>query len=188
VTDPVDAALALAAERRWRDVGLADIASRAGLDLAQLRASYASKPAILAEFVKRIDIAAVAGSGTETANEPVRDRLLEALLRRIEALSPHKQAVASIARDSVVVPGQVVCAAATVGRSMRWTLESAGASPRGALGILAIKTLSAIYLSGLAVWLREDDPGLSRTMAHLDRRLRQAERLAALCGRFQAHK
>jgi hypothetical protein len=34
-----------------------------------------------------------------------------------------------------------------------------------------------IYLSTLRVWLRDDSTDMAKAMAHLDQRLRQAERL-----------
>jgi len=176
--------LALAAERRWRDVTLADIADRAGLSLAQLHQAYHSKAAILGAFVDRVDAAMLAGTAADAKDEPVRDRLLDALLRRIEYLAAHKRAIASIACDAGSGPGTALCMGARLVRSMAWTLESAGVGPRGPMGRLRVKALAAIYVSGLWIWLRDDDPELNRTMAHLDRRLVQAERLAQLCGRF----
>jgi AcrR family transcriptional regulator len=179
----VDAALALAAERRWRDVTLADIAAHAGLDLARLHEAYRSKAAILAAFVDRADAAMLAGTPPDAAEEPVRDRLLDALLRRIEILSPHKHAISSIARD-IGTPGLALCMGARLMRSMAWALESAGANPHGLSGRLRVKALAAIYLSGIWIWLRDEDPELARTMAHLDKRLTQAERLAGICERL----
>ncbi len=183
-SDPVEAALALAAERRWGEVTMADIAARAGMELAALHRAYPSRGALLAAFVDRIDEAVLAGTPPEAADEPVRDRLLDALLRRLDALGPHKRAVGSILRETLATPGTALCAAPRLLRSMYWTLEAAGVGPRGPFGLLRVKALAAIYVSALRVWLRDEDPDMARTMAHLDRRLRQAERLAGICGRL----
>ena len=43
---------------------------------------------------------------------------------------------------------------------------------------LRAKGLTAIYASAMVVWLRDDSPDLGPTMAHLDKSLRRAERLA----------
>jgi len=182
--DPIDAALALAAERRWRDVSLADIAARAGMEGAALRAQHRSKAAILDAFVRRVDDAVAAGTAPDAEDEPTRDRLLDALLRRIEILAPHKPAIASIACDTLLVPPAALCASVRLMRSMVRTLEMADAGSHGPLGLLRAKALGAIYVSALWIWLRDDDPELARTMAHLDRRLSDAERLAGMCERF----
>jgi AcrR family transcriptional regulator len=179
-TDPIDAALALAAEKPWREVTLSEIAARAGMDLAKLHEAYRSKTAILAAFVRRVDDAMLAGAARDAEGEPVKDRLTDALLRRMEFLTPHKAAVASIARDgvSLCLAPQLIC-------SMAWTLESAGVGPSGPFGLLRTKALATIYVSALWVWLRDDDPDLARTMAHLDRRLTQAEQAMSFCRRFR---
>jgi len=182
--DVIEAALALAGERPWRDVTLSDIAERSGTDLARLRAAYPSKQAILAAFADRMDAAMLGGIDAEAGAEPVHDRLVDTLLRRIEALAPHKRAIGSIARDTVAIPDAALCAGARLLRSMAWALEASGAVPQGLFGRLRVKALAAIYLSTLCVWLRDDDPELLRTMAHLDRRLRQAGRLEGLIGRL----
>jgi AcrR family transcriptional regulator len=175
----VDAALALAARRRWREVSLAEIAAEAGTSLAGLHAVFRSKGAILAAFVDRIDSLVLAGTDPEASEEPVRDRLMDAVLRRLDALKPHKDAVRSILRDGGGDPLAGLCGAARLMRSMAWTLEAAGISSAGLLGCIRIKGLAAIYLSTLRVWLGDDSADSARTMAHLDRRLQQAERLIA---------
>jgi AcrR family transcriptional regulator len=180
ITDPVDAALALAAEKSWREVTLSDIAARAGMDLVKLHETHRSKTAILAAFVRRVDAAMLAGTSRDAEGEPIKDRLTDALLRRVEFLTPHKAAIASIARD-----GTSLCMAPLLMRSMAWTLESAGAGPSGPFGLLRTNALAAIYLSALWIWLRDDDPDLARTMAHLDRRLTQADQVMSQCRRLR---
>jgi len=179
--DPIDAALALAAAKPWRDVTFVEIAARAGTDEAALRRAYRSKWAIVDAFVQRIDDAVAGGTAPEADGEPIRDRLLDALLRRIDLLAPHKAAVASIARDTAMMPPAALCASLRTVRSMARILDGAGAGARGPFGLLRAKALTAIYLSSLWVWLNDDDPEMARTMAYLDRRLNEAERLVRLC-------
>jgi AcrR family transcriptional regulator len=95
----VDAAMACAARTRWREVTLADIAAEAKVSLAQLHEVYRSKPAIVAALGDRVDRAVLAGTDADAGAEPVHDRLLDVLMRRLDALAPHKDAVASILRD-----------------------------------------------------------------------------------------
>ena len=179
--DPIDAALALAVEKRWRQVSLADIADRAGIDEAALRRDYRSKTAIVDGFVRRIDDAVSAGTPPDAQDEPIRDRLLDALLRRFDALAPHKAAIAAIARDTALMPPLALLASARMVRSMARVLEDAGVGARGPFGLLRAKALAAIYGAALCLWLNDDDPELARTTAFLDRRLNDAARLAQLC-------
>ncbi|MEE8202227.1 MAG: hypothetical protein V3R74_00575 [Alphaproteobacteria bacterium] len=41
--------------------------------------------------------------------------------------------------------------------------------------------MAAVYLAALCVWLGDDSEDMARTMAALDKRLRQAESLVMLC-------
>jgi len=63
--------------------------------------------------------------------------------------------------------------------SMAWTLESAGISTSGIAGKIRTKGIAAIYLGALGVWIRDDSPDMTKTMAFLDRRLKQAVQMAS---------
>jgi hypothetical protein len=56
-------------------------------------------------------------------------------------------------------------------RSQTWMLTAAGIDSMGLRGALRAQGLAGLYGSVLRTWLRDDDPGLARTMAALDRAL-----------------
>ena len=174
----IDAALALAAQSRWREVTLANIAAEAKVSLAQLQEDFRSKAAIITALGDRVDRAVLAGTEADAGSEPVHDRLLDVLMRRLEALAPNKDGIASILRDATCDPVAAVCAGPAMLRRMAWCLEAAGVGSAGLAGRIRAKGLAAIYLSTLVVWLRDDSPDQGRTLAHLDHSLRRAERLA----------
>ncbi|HLI13067.1 MAG TPA: TetR family transcriptional regulator [Alphaproteobacteria bacterium] len=168
-------ALELAAERGWRHLSLGEIAEAAGLSLAELYELYPSKGAILAAFTRQIDAAALAGGVAE--GESARDRLFEMLMRRFEALRPHKRAVEAILRESGADPLNALCGAMRLARSMTWMLEAAGLESRGLMGRARVNGLAMVYAATMRAWLNDDTADMSRTMAVLDRRLRRAESL-----------
>ncbi len=174
----IDAAMSLAAQSRWREVTLANIAAEAKISLAQMHELFRSKPAIVAALGDRVDRAVLAGTEADAGTEPVHDRLLDVLMRRLEALAPHKDGIASILRAAACDPAAAICASPGMLRRMAWCLEAAGVSSAGVAGRIRAKGLAAIYLSTLVVWLRDDSPDQGRTLAHLDKSLRRAERLA----------
>lgn len=173
------AATRLAAERPWRTITLGEIAAAAKVTLAQLHAAYGSKTAIVAALMARADEKVLGGIDPSALAEPAHDRLLDALLRRLDSLARDKKALASIMRDTAIDPLSALCLAPAFLNSMAWTLEAAGIGSSGVAGRIRVKGLAAIYLGALCVWLRDDSPDQGRTMAFLDRRLRIAERLAA---------
>jgi AcrR family transcriptional regulator len=164
-------------------VTLADIADEAKISLAQLHEVFGSKGAIIDALGDRVDRAVLAGTDAEAADEPIHDRLLDVLMRRLEALAPYKDAIASILRDTTCDPLAVACAAPSMLRRMAWCLEAAGIGSAGLVGRIRAKGLAAIYLSAMVVWLRDDSPDQGRTLAHLDKSLRRAERLAGALSR-----
>jgi AcrR family transcriptional regulator len=169
----VDAALALAAREGWRSVSLAAIAAEADISVLQLYAIYRSKAAILGAFHRRLDAAALADADAP-ADERPRDRLFDVVMRRFDALQPHKPAVAAIARDAASDPLATLCGLPGLLNSMGWMLEVAGISASGFIGRARAKLLLGIYLSVLRVWLADDSADMTRTMAALDSRLRLA--------------
>ncbi|MFQ5786248.1 MAG: TetR family transcriptional regulator [Alphaproteobacteria bacterium] len=177
----IEAALGLAATQGWRDTTLADIAAAAKLPLAEVHRNFASKAAILAAFSRRIDETVLAGEDPELAGQSPRDRLFDVIMRRFDALAPHKAAVGALVRDGCTDPLIALCGARSLRRSMAWMLEAARIDSSGLRGLVRTKGLAAIYLAVLRVWLDDDSADMARTMAALDRRLTQAERLMAFC-------
>lgn len=171
----LDAALKLASGMQWRDISMEMIADESGAPLARVYDLFPSKAALLNAFIRRTDQVVLAGHDFEEASEPVRERLLDVLMRRLDALAPYKDAVASITRDLVRDPGALLCSGPVFMKSMAWSLEAAGIGSSGLLGIARSKGLAAIYLSALRVWLRDDTQDQSVTMAYIDKNLKRAE-------------
>ena len=175
----IAAALDLGVSEGWRYVSLAAIAKRAGITLAELRFAFPSKAAIVRRFLRRIDEEVLAGG--EGNEDCVRDRLFDVLMRRFDALAPHKAAVAAILRDSL---GDPLCGTALLPGfmcSMAWMLEAAGLSSAGLGGLARTQGLAMIYANAFRVWLRDESADLGKTMAALDGGLRRAERLVTAC-------
>jgi AcrR family transcriptional regulator len=176
----IDAALDLAGERPWRTVTLGDIAAAARTDLATLYQHFPSGTAIVAAVMDRTNSAMLGAVDAAASEEPPHDRLLDALMCRLDALRPHKAAVRSMLRDLPADPLAVLCIAPAFLNAMAWTLEAAGIGTAGIAGRVRVKGLAAIYLGALRVWFGDDSADQGKTMAFVDRRLRRAERLAAL--------
>ncbi len=176
----VDRALALAAERGWRRSSLREIAGAAGVSLTDLRRHYPSKGAILAAFFDRVDHDMLAAVEPELESEPARDRLFEVIMRRFDAMKPHKQGVRAILRDCACDPCLGLWASCRLRRSLSWILEAAGLDSTGLRGLVRIKGLGLVYLPTLRVWLNDDSEDMARTMADLDRRLGRLDDLVAM--------
>ena len=174
--------MTLLAEQPIEEIGLAEIAGRAGLKLSQLRAEFGSVLAIYAAHAKDIDRLVLAGGDAEMAEESPRERLFDVEMRRIEALAPYKEAVRSLMCSARRHPGLALALNAMAVRSQSWMLEAAGISSRGSRGALRAQGAALMFARVLSVWIDDEDEGLSRTMAALDRGLASAERWDGFIG------
>ena len=177
----IDALMTLLAEQSFSDIGLAEVAGRAGLKLSQLRAEFGSTLAIYAAHIKDIDHAVLAG-GEDMTDEPPRERLFDVLMRRLEAMAPYKEAVRSMLRSARRNPGLAVALNALAVRSQHWMLEAAGINASGPKGALRAQGAALMFARVLGVWLHDEDEGLDRSMAALDRGLASAERWDGFVG------
>jgi AcrR family transcriptional regulator len=171
----IDALMALLAEKRLADIGLADIAGAADVPVATLREHFDGKLGILAAFSRRVDLAVLAGSAPDLSVGP-RDRLFEAEMRRFDALRPYKSALDALAHSARRDPGLACALHALAKRSQKWTLVAAGIHHGGIAGRFALEGAILVHLEAMRTWFDDDDEDSARTMATLDRALRRGER------------
>lgn len=174
----IAAFLTLLAETSLERISLADIASGAGVTLAQMRGEFSSPLAILAAHLKDIDRAVLGEDFSDMDEEPPRERLFDVLMRRLEKLAPHRQAVRSLLRSASRNAPLAFALNGLAVRSQKWMLAAAGINAPGPRGALRAQGLALLFSSVLRTWVRDDDPGLARTMAALDRALARGQRFA----------
>lgn len=172
----INAALLLTAQHGWRHLSVAAIAAEAGLPILTLYRVFPSKPAVLCAFSRRIDETVLAPPLDADPDERPRDRVFDLLMRRFDALRPHRDAIEVLGRELRGDPVTALALGAALLRSMAWMLEAAGIPTDGLRGAIAVKLTACAYAATLRVWLRDDTPDLASTMAVLDRRLRGIER------------
>jgi AcrR family transcriptional regulator len=178
----LDATLAFAEREGWRKASLGAIAGEAGMPLRQLYGEFRSRAAILSGLMARTDAGVLTETPAAEADESPRDRLFDVLMRRFDALKAHRAALKVIARELGSDPPTALCSAPAFLRSMTWMLEAAGLSSAGIRGRFRVRVLAVLYLCVLRVFVGDDSEDLAKTMAALDRRLRQAEPWLGLGG------
>jgi len=175
--------LALLAERPFARIALGDVAEHCGVSLAQMRASFASPLDLLAAFFRATDRHVLSEGGPdaeELAGEGPKERLFEVLMRRLDALEPHKEAVRSLRRSARLDPLLALHLLRLSEGSQRWMLASAGIDCTGLAGSIRAKGLAVLFARVLGVWLEDEDPGLARTMAALDQELARGAKLLGM--------
>jgi len=176
----IAAFMALLAEKSFERIDLAEIAQRAGITLGALRGEFPSALAILAAHFKAIDRAVLDGGEGDMGEEPPRERLFDVLMRRIELLAPHKEAMHSLLRSARRNPGLAFALNAMGVRSQQWMLAAADIHSSGPRGMLRAQGLAIMFARVLRTFVNDDDEGHARTMAELDRALGRGARLIGM--------
>jgi AcrR family transcriptional regulator len=182
----VDALMELAGERRFEEISIRDICEAAGVSLADFRDSFPSKAAVLAGFSRRIDRAVLSQDNGELADESPRERLFDILMRRLEAMAPYREGVREAAAWLKREPTAALAMNQVVIASMRFMLEAAGIEAQGTAGLIKLQGLALAWARLIQVWLDDEEPALSKTMAELDRVLSRGERAVAGVDRLSA--
>ena len=181
----LDAFLRLIADKGFAQVSLREVAESAGLGVAELYRLYPDKVALAGAFMARTDAEVLAGTSKQSdPEETARDRLFDVLMRRYDALRPHRAALAAIRRAATRDPLLAIELGPALRRSMAAMLEAASLSSEGLSGALRQNGLLAIHYAVSRVFDRDETTDLSKTMAALDGRLKMAERWAQLFEKY----
>jgi AcrR family transcriptional regulator len=176
----IAAFLSLLAEKSFERIGFGEIAERAGVSLADIRDEFNSTLGIHAAHVKLIDRQVLSSGDDDMAEESPRERLFDVLMRRLDVLAPHKDAVRSLLRSVRRNPPLALALNGLAVRSQQWMLAAANIDSSGPRGMLRAQGLAVMFARVLQVWVDDDDPGLARTMAALDRGLGRGARWVTL--------
>ena len=153
----VEALMRLASEQPWNDIEVGDIAREAGLSLAELRDLFPSKGAVLGGLSRIIDRKVLEGDNADLADEPTRERLFDVLMRRLDAMTPYKDALRRISYALRGDPLSMLALNGVALNSHRYMLAAAGINTEGPLGRLKLQ-------------------GVVIAFARLDKEIRNGER------------
>jgi AcrR family transcriptional regulator len=175
----IDALMALLAEQPIERIGLKDLAERAGVTLADLRGEFGSPLAVLAAHSKELDRQVLAEIDPDMEEESPRERLFDVLMRRLELLGPHREAVRSLLRSARRDPPLALALNGMAVRSQQWMLTAAGIGASGPKGMIRSQGLTLLFANVLRSWVDDDDDNTA-TLAALDRELARGQRFVGL--------
>jgi AcrR family transcriptional regulator len=175
----LEAARKLIAEEGYAALSMGALARAAKLPLATLYRYTPDRPALMAAFIRRVDLKVLEALPEWSEADAPRERLFDLLMARFDQLVQDKDMLRVVQTDLRRLPGEALLIMPAGIRAMRWMAEAAGLPVGGLKGAARVRALAAAYASVLPVWLSDDDPGHAKTMAALDRRLRRIESLWA---------
>jgi ubiquinone biosynthesis protein COQ9 len=162
----LDAALARAAPAGWDAVHLHEVADDLGMSLAELARQVPDKHALGQLLFDRADRALLAcADAPGWRQQPAPHRLEVSLMAWLGALAAHRAQARQILRytlqlDHLHLQVQGVL---RVSRTVQWWREASALTVTGFERECLEASLTALYLSSLALWLRDGSPGHART-------------------------
>jgi AcrR family transcriptional regulator len=170
----VAAALSMIEKDGWQGLSLTQLARQSNIPIETVFQLCPHKHALLKLIGASINIAAVKRMSEPGDNEPARDRAFDAILIVFEAMASFKPALAVIYQETRADPATWFDVAPLFVRSAEWIADNARLPTSGLEGFATTRAIAGLLVETLGVWLT-DGEDLSKTMAHVDRRLRSAE-------------
>src|ERR1700682_3944987 len=183
----VAAALAAIEKDGWHSLSLAHLARHSNVPVETVYQLCPDKHALLKLIGASIDIAALRRMTEPAENTPARDRAFDAVLSCFEAMAPYKPALTVIHAETRADPGGWFDAAPILLRSAQWIADNAQLPTTGLRGFAATRGIAVLLADTMGVWLT-DAEDLSKTMAHVDRRLRLGESWLGALSRAKQEK
>jgi ubiquinone biosynthesis protein COQ9 len=177
------ALLDLVETQGWIDLSFAEIAEHGGVPIAEAHRIYSSKTAILIGLTRAIDERILNSLASDPLEGSAKDRLFDIVMRRFDVLKADRNAYRRLMRQLPATPNAFAALLCQLRRSFALTLETAGISASGLKGALRLKGLLAIYVAGLRVFANDESEDLAKTMAEIDKRLGQAEKISEMLQR-----
>ena len=169
----LQSALKLADQQPWEEIALGAIATDAGISMADMAIYVRTKGDILSLYGRHIDV--------QMAKIPlnpdmtIREKLFDLLMERFDAVNQNRYALISILESLRHDPLMASCHSVCLLKSMEWVLECAGVSTAGMKGRARVAGLTALYIRLIRIWMVDDNPDLSKTMAALDQGLNRLD-------------
>lgn len=180
----VETFLNLLADRPYEAVRISDVAEGAKVSLADLYEAFPSRLAIWEAFARRIDHEVLKEGTEDMADEAPRERLFDVMMRRFDALVPFRPQLRRMAEAAGRDPALALALNRIARRSHAWMLAAARIEPGGIESRLLAQGSALTFARVMRVFLEEEDPGMPRTMAELDRRIREGEERFRSIARF----
>ena len=175
-----ETALALAEKAGWAYVTVDDIAKKSK---AKIDGDIYD---ILQDVLTRLE-QQTADDVASRLGDHWRDNLFEVLMTRFDLAQKHRHAYASIPDLFKKHPQQAPRFAKRFYDTMKGMLELSGFE-KSCLQPLHLAALAAAYATIVDAWIKDDSADLTKTMAMIDKRLGQFEKLVERSAKFTAQK
>ncbi|MFM7610550.1 MAG: TetR family transcriptional regulator, partial [Alphaproteobacteria bacterium] len=130
----------------WPGLTMRRLAAEAGVEAATLRERFPTRLDVLLLHGRVMDQAVLAGTIPGQGGS-ARDRIFDVLMRRLDAMQPHREGILRLFEDMRRDPLLALALAPHIGIAMRWMLEAAEVEAKsGEARVLALG-LTGVWLA-----------------------------------------
>ncbi|MFN7672922.1 MAG: TetR family transcriptional regulator, partial [bacterium] len=151
----------------WPGLSMRRLAVEAGVEAASLRERFPTRLDVLLLHGRMMDQAVLAGTIPGQGGS-ARDRIFDVLMRRLDAMQPHREGILRLFEDMRRDPALALALAPHIGIAMRWMLEAAEVEAKSCEARLLALGLAGVWLATIRAWAGDDSPDMGATMAALD--------------------
>ncbi len=174
----INEALAFADTHGWQHSTLGPLAAHMSVKINDIRAHFPDANGIANAWFTHAQDAMLSPTPAGFADLPVHERIHLLIMRWLDALSPHRGVAVQILSAKTHAPHihHWVPAIFSLSRTIQLLRDAAGLHVRGRRAQIEEIGLTALFLSTMKAWCRDESPHQERTRRTLDRRLQQIDR------------
>ena len=163
-------------KKGWKYFSLKSLAKANKSDLETIKIFFKNKSQFLESFSEMIDNKVLADIDKEEFNKnSIKDNLFELIMLRFENLNNYKTGLNILISDLKKSPVELKKIVKKVLDSMDLFLEIANVKNNYLMDFIKVNIIFIIYSYVFKVWLGDQSPEMSKTMAELDKWLSEAE-------------
>ncbi|MEH6631565.1 MAG: hypothetical protein V7776_12085 [Halopseudomonas aestusnigri] len=173
----IDEALAFADAHGWSHSTLGLLAAHMGVEVNDIRGHFPDANAIANAWFSRAQDAMLANPPKGFYDLPVRERIHLLMMLWFDTLAPHRAVAAQILTAKTHAPHfhHWMPAIFSLSRTIQLLRDTAQLHAKGRRQQIEEIGLTALFLSIMKVWCRDDSPDQERTRRTLNRRLQQID-------------
>ena len=160
----------------WESFNFNEFSKEQKIPIDKIRNFFVSKNQIITKFSKMIDFHVEQKISADDINmSSIKDNLFELIMLRFEEMEDYKISLRIITQSLVNNPLLLSRVSKNILNSLDFYLELSQGYDRSSMDLFKKNILFLVYSYCFNVWLNDNSPDLSSTMAELDRLLSMAE-------------
>ena len=160
----------------WESFNFNEFSKEQKIPIDKIRNFFVSKNQIITKFSKMIDFHVEQKISADDINmSSIKDNLFELIMLRFEEMEDYKISLRIITQSLVNNPLLLSRVSKNILNSLDFYLELSQGYDRSSLDLFKKNILFLVYSYCFNVWLNDNTPDLSSTMAELDKLLSMAE-------------